>query len=89
MPKPALDEMGKVATTMKVTLGTETAHGFIRHKRVVVGDYVVDAPVILERRTKRSVLSSRICGEWRPFPLKSKRGYLYALPGGGHIEGDR
>ena len=88
MPKPALDEMGKVAT-MKMTLGTETAHGFIRHKRVAFGDCIIDAPVMLERRTKRSVLSSRICGEWRPFPLKLKSGYVYALPGGGVIEGDR
>ena len=71
-----------------VTLGTETAEGFIRHLRVYHdGGVIIAAPVKLREALPHERSNGRVAvdRESLPFPEKRGGGYVYALPGGGEI----
>lgn len=72
---------------MTKTLGTDTALGFVRHKRITVGTLAFDAPVALEMnpsgigiRMERSA--------YMPYPQILNGKFLHVLPGGMLTTGD-
>lgn len=73
---------------MKKTLTTATSDGDIRHKSITWHGHMMDAPVILKRGGKGTILMRTQANERLPVPLEgSKPGtYVYALPGGGSFE---
>lgn len=70
-----------------ITLGTETADGFVRHLRVHHDAGIIDAPVKLRSAAPGERSNGRIAvnRESLPFPLRRGAAYAYALPGGGEI----
>ena len=65
------------------TLGTETADGFIQHKRVTLGGISFDAPVrVRVRENGRTLLAKQSDDSYVPFPECIDGKPVFALPGG-------